>query len=58
MDEAGEDKTELSAQLQSLIDGEVWVKKRRPALSRPVIRANDSIEMPEIDSPDDESPAD
>lgn len=58
MDEAGEDRTELSAQLQSLIDGEVWVKKRRPALSRPVIRANDSIEMPEIDSLDGESPAD
>lgn len=58
MDEAGEDRTELSAQLQSLIDGEVWVKKRRPALSRPVIRANDSIDMPEIDSFDGESPAD
>ena len=63
MDEAGEDRTELSAQLQSLIDGEVWIKKRqpvlsRPTLSRPVIRANDSIEMPEIDSLDGESPAD
>ena len=57
MQEAGEDRQELSAQLQRLIDGQVWVKKHRPALSRPVIRSHDSIDMPDSDSPDDESPA-
>ena len=57
MEEAGEDRLELSARLQRLIDGQVWVKKHRPVLSRPVIRSNDSIDMPDIDSPDDESPA-
>jgi len=56
MNEAGEDRAAMSAELQRLIDSEVWVKRRphAPGIGRPaaqaVIRQNDSLEPPEDDS--------
>ncbi len=57
MNDGGEDRAALSAQLQQLIDSEVWVKRRtlprKPAggpPADPVIRPDDSLEPPEDDS--------
>jgi DNA primase len=57
MNEAGDDRAALSAQLQQLIDSEVWVKRRGPARkpeagrpTDPVIRPDDSLEPPDDDS--------
>ncbi len=57
MNEAGDDRAALSAQLQQLIDSEVWVKRRGPARkpeagrpADPVIRPDDSLEPPDDDS--------
>lgn len=59
MNEAGDDRAALSAQLQQMIDSEVWVKRRGPSRRavtaespEPVIRPRDSLEAPDDDSED------
>ncbi len=57
MNDTGDDRAALSAQLQQLIDSEVWVKRRnlprktQPGVAPdPVIRPRDSLEPPDDDS--------